>query len=177
MGVAVVGLLLVGLAVASPRERRFFSARHGVGIEAPTGWALSQHTGYPDIIVVLLHPDGSRISVSVAPTLAADARALAQQSRRGLEAQHLVISRVAPGPRAGAVVDARNPARGSELRQLYLVRPVGGGKRQAVVLTLAARAETIVSATLGFDWAITHLALETPTGAAAETPDAGAREH
>jgi hypothetical protein len=175
LGLALSVVFFVGLATAALRERRFFSARHGVGVEAPTGWTLSQHTGYPDIIVVLLHPDGSRISLSVAPTSAADARALAEQSRRGLEAQHLTVARVAAGPRGGTVVDARNPSRGSELRQLYLVRPVRAGKRQAIVLTLVARAETLTSATLGLDWAISHLELAMPAGPA-ETPDAGARE-
>jgi hypothetical protein len=177
LSIALLGLALCsasfGVARAALRERRFFSARLGVGIEAPTGWTLSQHTGYPDIIVVLIHPDGSRISVSVAPTPVADARALAEQSRRGLEAQHLSITHVAAGPRGGVLLDARNAARGSELRQLYLVRAVGGGKRQAVVLTLAARAETVGVAVTAFDWAVTHLQLEVPAGAV-EAPDAGA---
>lgn len=165
----------MGLARAALRERRFFSARLGVGIEAPTGWTLSQHTGYPDIIVVLIHPDGSRISVSVAPTQVADARALAEQSRRGLEAQHLSITHVTGGPHGGVLLDARNAPRGSELRQLYLVRAVGPAKRQAVVLTLAARAETLGVAAPAFDWAVAHLQLEVPAGAT-ETPDAGAAD-
>jgi hypothetical protein len=175
--IALLGVTIaIGLATASPRDRRFFSARHGVGIEAPTGWALSQHTGYPDIIVVLLHPDGSRISISVAPTKAADSRALADQSRRGLEAQHLTITHMTAGPRAGVLLDARNPARGSQMRQLYIARALGGAKRQAVVLTLIARAETFATAATGFDWAMAHLALETPAGASESPPDAGARE-
>ena len=33
------------------KERHFFSARHGVGVEAPLGWALSLHTGYPTVLV------------------------------------------------------------------------------------------------------------------------------
>src|SRR4051812_5296476 len=39
----------------SSRERRYFSARHGVGIEAPPGWTLTQHTGYPTVLVALVH--------------------------------------------------------------------------------------------------------------------------
>ena len=54
------------------------------------------------------------------PRLASDARALVEQSRRGLEAQHLAIARVAPGPRDGVLVDARGVGRAAELRQLYL---------------------------------------------------------
>lgn len=180
--VATLALALValdwGAAGAASRDRRFFSARHGVGVEAPTGWALSQHTGYPEIIVVLLHPDGSRISVSVAPTKAADARQLAEESRKGLEAQHLVIGRVGPGPHGGVLVDAKNAARASELRQLYFVRPIGGGKRQAVVLTLVARSDALALAAPAFDWAAAHVTFAPPTGTAEtpQTPDAGARE-
>jgi hypothetical protein len=178
-GVALAGAALVVAlagtgAAAAPRDRRFFNAKQGVGVDAPPGWTLSEQTGYPEILVVLLHPDGSRISLSAAPTTAADARALAEQSRRGLEAQHLAIGRVAAGARGGVIVEAKNAARGSELRQLYLVRPGAGGKRQGVVLTLVARTSTLATAGPAFDFVIEHLALEAPAGAA-ETPDAGAR--
>ncbi len=179
----VVVLLCARGATGAARERRFFSARHGVGIEAPAGWTLSLHTGYPEILCVLLHPDGSRISLSVAPTKAADAKALAEQSRRGLEAQHLAVSRIVAGPRGGVLVDAHGAAgRDAELRQLYIVRPAGGGKSQGVVLTLSTHAETLGSAGPAFDWTVAHLVLETPTGgdeaepaarAHASGPDAG----
>jgi hypothetical protein len=43
------------------------------------------------------------------------------------------------------------------------------------VLTLVARTETLPSAMLGFDWAVSHLELAPPAGAA-ETPDAGAHD-
>ena len=101
-GVALAAFLVVGTlaAMGASRERRFFSARQGVGVEAPLGWTLSLHTGYPEILCVLLHPDGSRISLSASATKAADAKALAAALRRGLEAQHLTITRVADGPRA-----------------------------------------------------------------------------
>src|SRR5215470_4323534 len=83
--VCAVGIAFaVGARAASPRERRFFSARHGVGVEVPPGWTLSQHTGYPSILVLLLHPNGSRISISAAPTTAKDARGLVEQNQRGL---------------------------------------------------------------------------------------------
>jgi hypothetical protein len=179
---ASVGFLALALlalaAVAATRERRFFNARQGVGVEAPVGWTLSQHTGYPEILVVLLHPDGSRISLSAAPTTASDARALVEQSRRGLEAQHLAIARVTPGPRGGVLVDARGAGRAAELRQLYLVRPAGADKRQAVVVTLSTRAETLAAASSAFDAVIARLQLEPPAGAdepRPDTPDAGAR--
>jgi hypothetical protein len=183
--VGTLALALSGLgARAAAREQRFFSARLGVGVEAPAGWTLSLHTGYPEILVVLLHPDGSRISLSAAPTTAADAHALVEQSRRGLEAQRLAITRVANGTRGGVLVDTRGVGR--ELRQFYLVRAAGAGKRQGVVVTLATRAETLASAGPAFDAAVASLQLELPAGAeakpdearadAAEPPDGGARD-
>jgi hypothetical protein len=176
LGAAVVVPLWGARALAdASRERRFFSARQGVGVEAPMGWTLSLHTGYPEILCVLLHPDGSRISLSAALTKVADARALAEQSRRGLEAQHLAITRLGPGPRGGVLVEAHGAARAAELRQLYLVRPMGVGKSQAVVLTLSTRSETLATAGSAFDWAVAHIALEAPAGTEAPGPDGGVR--
>jgi hypothetical protein len=188
--VALVALVVAALAVAASaasgasRERRFFSARQGVGVEAPSGWTLSLHTGYPEILCVLLHPDGSRISLSAAATKAADARALAEESRKGLEAQHLALGKVGEGPRGGVLVEAHGAGRDTEVRQLYIVRPAGAGKLQGVVLTLSTRAATLASAQAGFEWTVAHLALETPAGADEEAAaahrrappaDAGAR--
>jgi hypothetical protein len=170
----VVGLATARLVGAASRERRFFSALKGVGVEAPVGWTLSLHTGYPEILVVLLHPDGSRISLSASPTKLTDAKALAEQSRRGLEAQHLEVTRAAPGPRGGVLVEAHGTGHTAQLRQLYLVRPAGAGKSQAVVVTLATRTETLAAASLAFDWVTAHLVLEAPAGADEASHDAGA---
>ena len=174
LALTLVGFVLVGSAAgAATLERRFFSARLGVGVEAPVGWTLSLHTGYPEILVVLRHPDGSRISLSAASTTAADAHALVEQSRRGLEAQHLAITRVAAGPRGGLLVDTRSVGRAAELRQYYLVRAAGAGKRQGVVLTLTTRTETLASAGPAFDAAVAGLQLELPAGAEVAKPDDG----
>ena len=51
-------------AAPSNRERRFYSARAGVGLEAPPGWNLSAHTGYLNVLCLLVHPSGSRISLA-----------------------------------------------------------------------------------------------------------------
>jgi hypothetical protein len=172
--ISLLGLILTwDLVAASPRDRRFFNARYGVGVDAPPGWTLSQHTGYPNILVVLLHPNGGRISVSAALTPALDAQSLAEQNRHGLEAQHFVIARAGAGPRGGVQVDAHSNTRSDLLRQLYLVRPIGKGIRQAIVLTLVARSETLTALAPGFDWAVAHLALEPPTGTDDVRPDAG----
>jgi hypothetical protein len=175
-----LSLVLAGLtagrsASGASRDRRFFSARLGVGVDAPTGWTLSLHTGYPEILCVLVHPDGSRISLSASATKATDAKALAEQSRRGLEAQHLSITRVAPGARGGVLLEAKGAGRPTELRQLYIVRPAGAGKSQGVVLTLSTRADVLATAAPAFDWTVAHLALEPPSGADdVSGPDGGA---
>lgn len=170
----VVGTtLLIAAQAASPRERRFFSARQGVGIEAPPGWTISQHTGYPSILVLLLHADGSRISVSAAPTTASDARGLVEQNRRGLQAQRLTITKQSPGLRGGIVVDARATDRDEVVRQLYLVRSLRDDSRQAVVVTLVTKPARLADAGSGFEWALSHLTLEAPLGKGDDSPDAG----
>ena len=149
---------------SSNKERRYFSVRHGVGIEAPPGWSLSQHTGYPSVLVALVHPGGSRISLAVDKTAVKDATALVEQSKPGLAAQGLTVERVYPGPQSGVQVDARADRRSQALRQLYIVRDLDGGRdgKQAIVLTLAAPFDQLAGATGPYEWVLSHLALETP---------------
>ena len=158
----------------SSKERRYFSARHGVGLEAPPGWTLSQHTGYPTVLVALVHPGGGRISLAVDQTTVKDAAALVEQSKPGLVAQGLTIERVSPGPHNGIQVDARAAHRNQALRQLYMVRSVAGGSegKQAVVLTLAVPAADLAAASGPFEWVLAHLQFETPVRPEAK-PDAG----
>jgi len=147
------------------RDRRFYSARAGVGLEAPPGWSLSAHTGYLNILCLLVHPGGSRISLAVdAAVTAQDAAALADQSRPGLAAQGIELTGVAPGPRGGVLVDARVARRNQAVRQLYLVRPVEETPpgRQAIVLTLTTTPADLAAARAAFDWVIARLDLETP---------------
>jgi len=159
------------------RERRFFSARHGIGVEAPPGWTLSLHTGYPTVLVALVHPGGSRISLAVDQTAVKDAAALVEQSKPGLIAQGLTVDRVAPGAHNGALLDARAPRRNQALRQLYIVRSFEGvPDRQAIVVTLATPAAELAAASGPFDWVLAHLTFETPVRPEAKTeakPDAG----
>jgi hypothetical protein len=162
----------------SNRERRFYSARAGVGLEAPPGWSLSAHTGYPNILCLLVHPSGSRISLAVdAAGAAENAAALAEQSRAGLLAQGIEITGVGPGPRGGVIVDARVPRRNQVLRQLYLVRVVEGNPvwRQALVLTLTTAPADLPAASGALDWVISRLELQTPVRLddKRDHPDAG----
>jgi hypothetical protein len=179
LALAVAASAFVDAAQSSSgKERRFFSARNGVGVEAPPGWTLSQHTGYPTVLVALVHPGGSRISVAVDRTTVKDATALVAQSKRGLLAQGLTIERVAPGPHDGVQIEARAARRGQALRQLYVVRKVEGGRdeRQAVVVTLATPLAELGAASGSYDWVLAHLTFEAPIRTDAKPdakPDAG----
>jgi hypothetical protein len=179
--VAVAGRAPAQTTHGSSKERRYFSARHGVGIEAPPGWSLSLHTGYPTVLVALVHPGGSRISLAVDKTAVKDAPALVEQSKSGLAAQGLTVERTYPGPHAGVQVDARAERRNQALRQLYIVRSIDAARdgKQAIVLTLAAPFDQLAGATGPYEWVLGHLALEAPVRppeAKADTkPDGGGR--
>jgi hypothetical protein len=179
LAIAVAAAALAHAAASANKERRFFSARHGIGVEAPPGWTLSLHTGYPTVLVALVHPGGSRISLAVDRTAVKDAAALVEQSKPGLLAQGLTIDRVAPGPHNGTLVDARAAGHGKALRQLYVVRSFEGApadSKQAVVITLATPAAELAAASGPFEWVLAHLTFEAPVRPEAKTeakPDAG----
>ena len=161
--------------LGATKERRFFSAREGVGIEAPPGWTLSQHTGYPSVLVALIHAGGSRITVAVDRTPSKDATALVAENRAGLTAQGFAIDRTAPGPHGGVLLELRAARREQALRQLYIVRAVDGprDRRQAVIVTLTAPAAQLAGASNAFDWALSRLVLEAPVRPD-DGPDGGA---
>ena len=177
LGVAVVSTLLLGRAdvarAIGPRDRHLTSLRHGIAVEAPAGWTLSQHTGYGDTVVLLLHPDGSRISLSAAATTAADAGALYEQNRKGLLAQKLSPGAPQPGSRGFLAVDITTPDRPDRLRQLYLVRSTASGK-QAVILTLVSRASAFSVHTAALDFVANRLTFDEPTPPTAATKAQGA---
>lgn len=144
-----------------PRDRHLTSARHGVSLEAPAGWALSQHSGYGDTVAVLLHPDGGRITVTASMTLAADARSLFEQNRPGLIAQKLIPAQPQPGPHGFLSVDISSPGRAERLRQLYVVRAVPRG-RQGVILTLVCRDDLLAELTSALAFVVERLELDDP---------------
>jgi hypothetical protein len=151
-------------AWASSGATRFFSAQAGVGLETPAGWSLSLHTGYPNVLCVLIHPGGSRISLAADGTAAKNAAALVESSRSGFDAQGLAVDRVSPGPLGGLLLDARAPRHNQALRQLYLVRNLEGGRdpRQAIILTLTTTPDELAAASGTLDWVIAHLDLQSP---------------
>lgn len=150
------------VAAVGPQDRRLTNARSGISVEAPAGWTLSQHTGYGDTVVLLLHPDGSRISVTAALTSARDAVALFAQNRPGLAAEHLEPSPIGRGPRGSLAINLARSDQGSEkVRQLYLVRDIPGG-RQAIVLTLIGRADSFATHSSALDFVATRLGLDDP---------------
>jgi hypothetical protein len=163
--------------VAAGQSGRFLSTRAGVGLETPPGWALSLHTGYPNVLCILIHPGGSRISLAADRATAPDVAALVDENRPGLAAQGLTVDRVSPGPLGGILLDARAPRRNQSLRQLYLVRTLGGGPdpRQAIILTLTTTPEQLAAASGALDWVIAHLELQAPVRPddKSERPDGG----
>ncbi|MFL5305357.1 MAG: hypothetical protein ACJ8F1_09090 [Polyangia bacterium] len=155
-------LLAARPSADAARERRFFSVRAGVGVEAPPGWTLSLHTGYPKILCLLVHPGGSRISLAVDDAVTAtDAQALVAQSRPALTDQGIEVTAVTAGPRASVQVDERAVRRNQQLRQLYFVRPVPWG-RQAIVLTLTTTPADAAGALGSLEWAAARLELQAP---------------
>jgi hypothetical protein len=155
-------------AAVGPKDRRLTSSRAGITVEAPAGWAFSQHTGYADTVVLLVHPDGSRISVTAAGTIARTATALYEQNRAGLVAQGLGPSAPGPGVRGSLAVDLSPLGlrdRNERVRQLYLVRDIPGG-RQAVVLTLVCLASAFAARTSALDFVMTRMVWEEPVPAA-----------
>ena len=159
------------LGAVGPRDRRLTNLAAGISIEAPAGWTLSQHTGYRDTIVLLLHPDGSRISVTAALTPAHTTAELFRQNLPGLSASGLrVVSSVA-GPRGSLTVDlgpGTEAPRGQRLRQSYLVREVAGGW-QAIVLTLVCSEAVFDARNPALDFVLTRMGLDEPTPPASET--------
>ena len=175
IAVAAVVTALARPPVQAAQDRQFFSARAGVGVEAPPGWTLSLHTGYLKILCLLVHPGGSRISLGADDAVtAADAAALVAQTRPALAAQGLEVTAVTAGPRGAVQVDARAARRNQRLRQLYWVRPVPWG-RQAVVLTLTTSPADAAAASSSLDWVAAHLDLQAPVRRdnSRATPDGG----
>jgi len=142
------------------KDRRFVSARHGITVDAPTGWTLSTHTGFPNILVLLLHPDGSRISVAVSDTQAATARALADSNRRGLEVQGLKIVGQRAGARDGVEIEAQSSARAETVIQLYLVRELGSAAaKQAIIISLITATASLATHRPALDQVVAKLGL------------------
>jgi hypothetical protein len=158
-------------AATTAKDRRFVSARNGISVEAPTGWTLSTHTGFPSILVLLLHPDGSRISVAVAESPAKTARELADSNRRGLDAQGLKVVGVRASAREGVEVEAQSAARAETVVQLYLLRALasGSGSRQAVVITMTTPTAALALHRPALDYVIGKLGLN-PLPEAASQP-------
>jgi hypothetical protein len=161
LAVALAALLLAAPArAAGPNDRRFVSARNGITAEAPTGWTLSTHTGFPNILVLLLHPDGSRISIAVSETQAKDAREVAEANRRALEKQTGSAVTARAGARNGVELDGQAANRKEAIVQLYLVRALAPeGPRQAIVVSLIAPAAALALRRADLDFVIGKLGL------------------
>ena len=176
LAIAVAASALVDAAQSSSgKERRFFSARQGVGVEAPPGWTLSQHTGYPTVLVALVHPGGSRISRR--------RRSHDREGRQRARGAEQARTGGARPDRSNAWRPARTTAcswkhglagRGQALRQLYVVRKIEGGRdeRQAVVVTLATPLADSAAASGPYDGS-SRTSRSKPRFAPRAKPDAG----
>jgi hypothetical protein len=154
---------------AAGKERRFTSTKYGLTVDAPSGWTLSLHTGYPNILAVLLHPSGSRISIAASETSARAARDLAEQNRPGLEAQGLSVLTVADAAHQGILVDAQSHA-DDRVRQYYLVRAIDK-TGQAVIVTLTTKKDLLSTMAPALDIVIAKMITDSPTES---NSDAGA---
>jgi hypothetical protein len=155
------------------KDRRYVSARHGISVEAPNGWTLSTHTGFPNVLVLLLHPDGSRISVAVSETTAATARELADSNRRGLDVQGMKVVNVRAGARDGVELEATSTARAETVVQLYLVRALAtAGQRQAVIISLITATSSLATQRPALDQVVAKLGLNPLPEAATPPPHA-----
>lgn len=151
-------------APTAPSDRRVSNASLGVGVEAPPGWTVSRHAGYSETLAVLLHPDRSRISVTVLATKAETPTALFDENRPGLVAQGLTIVATSRGPRDSLLVDlAPPPQRNQRVRQAYFVRSVGAGAdRQALILTLVCSKSVWPDHVPDLDFVMSRLTLDAP---------------
>ena len=153
-------MLAAPARAGGPTERRFVSARNGISVEAPPGWTLSTHTGFPNILVLLLHPDGSRISIAVSETQAKDAREVAEPNRRALEKQTGSAVTARAGARNGVELDGQACGRSEAIVQLYLVRALAPeGPRQAIVVSLFAPEAALALRRADLDFVIGKLGL------------------
>lgn len=174
LALAITGMTSLTAAALGPKDRRLTSLRHGITVEAPPGWKLSGHTGYRETVALLLHPDGSRITVTAALTDARHPTALVESNKRGLAAQGLTVSRTTPAPLGSMLLDASAPARQEAVRQIYLVREISN-RRQAVVLTLVCRATLLATHAAALDLAFARLSFDEPTASAADAAAGGGK--
>ena len=154
-----------GLAPAARgagKDRRYTNTKFGVTIDAPAGWSLSPHTGYPAILVVLVHPSGARISLAASSTTLASARDLAEQNRHGLEAQGLTITGTTPAAHDGVIVDAQSKAGADRIRQYYVLRTAEDKSHQALILTLTTPAALLATMQPTFSSLVAKLLTDTP---------------
>lgn len=164
---AVLAATLIAAALDAPtngagKDRRYTNTKFGVTVDAPTGWSLSPHTGYPDILVVLVHPGGARISLAASTTALASARDLVEQNRRGLEAQGLTITNTTPAARDGVIIDAQSKTGADHIRQYYVLRTGEDKARQALVLTLTTPSALLSTTQPTFGALVAKLLTDTP---------------
>jgi len=141
----IIGLVLLP-SVASAidlDESLFVNRQHGIRLEVPEGWTLSQQTGYPSVLALLLHPK-SRACINLTLGTSGsgnDLRGFVLKNRKGLDAIGLRVSASRPSTVRGRAVwqlDISDRRGTTALRQLYLVHG-----SCALILTLSASSAQI----------------------------------
>jgi hypothetical protein len=129
--VAWIGLLLL----LGPADRVVQSDRHQVRVEAPPGWTPQRQSAYPNVVAILTHRDGGRITLTAQRLRGGETPAqLAERSRPALLRQDMKIERLAPSAFDSNACEITATSRDgkSELRQIYFIHGAN-----AYVLTLA----------------------------------------
>lgn len=103
------------------RERRLHKASLGIAAEAPAGWGFTTQTGYPAIVFLLLHPDGSKLSVSLVKTGAENADSFATENKTALRASRFTIVRESATSQRGRLIEVKPSTGGVVIKQLYAV--------------------------------------------------------
>ena len=158
-GVSLAVLVSGPSAAVNAHARRANNAQLGISVEVPSGWVLSQRTGYSEMIFLLTHPDGSRISLSAQKALGAKASDILAQNKAGLAKQGFTEN-AAPRERGEwLVLDMDAPGNEKRLRQFYLLRKTAGAA-QALVLTLVSPAKFFTPHLTDIDFFIERMSLD-----------------
>src|SRR5262249_22561953 len=128
-------ILALFLTIFAPSERTVTNEHYNVRIDAPAGWTVLKQVAYPNVIAVMSHRDGGRLTLAAERARSAEtAQSLAERNRASMEKKGMRVRRLAPlGGNDAALVEASTADGALLMRQVYFVRGLWGFS-----LTLAA---------------------------------------
>jgi len=120
----IIGLLLIPSIVhaADFDNSTYLNRPLGIRLEVPEGWTLTQQTGYPSILALLLH-DAVSLSLSIAHGTGGNLERLARENIVGMRATGLRVSssrRTTVRGKAAWQLDLTDRRGKIGVRQLYL---------------------------------------------------------